>query len=41
MLIWENLYFATNFIVLSFLEQKLYPFIDFRDYLAAILDLAN
>ena len=41
MLIWENLYFATNFIELSFLEQKLYPFIDFRDYFGGHLGFSQ
>ena len=29
LLIYKNLYFATNFIKLSVLEQKLWPYIDF------------
>ena len=37
LLIWENIYFATNFIKLSALEQKLWPFIGFDGYLGSHL----
>ena len=41
LLIYENVYFAINFITLSALEQKLWPFIGFGSHLGGHLGFDN